>query len=293
VVGERRRTLLASWQAHVKLDVLVEGVILEPVGPLAKGEVTLLGRLVDLGVSEPGTASIGVVELSEDHVERRLLDGIGETDVRDLALRSCGDEESPLDSLQLVDKVTVVGEDVVRLGNCVGGGLKIQVETIDGSIAERTGSSPRCSLLSESSNEELSEVLGNFLGRQVVVSGVSSTERKQDLLLVLLALLDRRTDGRARRVELAILARVRWVHVGIGSTGVTKVSARVIANLVREVVDEGDVDDINAGILADIGEIELVISLSPVHGDIVAAGGVCCRSSGSQDGCSGGSAGEV
>jgi hypothetical protein len=83
---EGRSSSRASRQSQVKLNSLVVRVCLEPFSPRLEGEVGAL--LVNLRNASPGRALGGVVELSEDHVERRVLDGIGETWVRDLALRS-------------------------------------------------------------------------------------------------------------------------------------------------------------------------------------------------------------
>jgi hypothetical protein len=49
----------------------------------------------------------------------------------------------------------------------------------------------------------------------------------------------------------------------------TKVGVWVIANLVREAVDESNVDYINGWVHADRGERTLVSSLSPVYSHIV------------------------
>jgi hypothetical protein len=87
MVREGGSSSRASRQSQVKLDSLVVRVLLEPLSPRLECEIGV--RLVDLRDASPGRALGGVVELSKDHVERRVLDGIGETWVRDLALRSC------------------------------------------------------------------------------------------------------------------------------------------------------------------------------------------------------------
>jgi hypothetical protein len=86
MVREGRSSSRTSRQSQVKLDSLVVRVLLEPLSPRLEGEIGV--RLVNLCDASPGRALGGVVELGKDHVERRVLDGIGETWIRDLALRS-------------------------------------------------------------------------------------------------------------------------------------------------------------------------------------------------------------
>jgi hypothetical protein len=184
-------------KSEVELDVRVVRVRLQPLSPLVEGESTLGWLQVDLLDSLAGRACLGVVELGEDHIEGCRLDGIGQTGVGNLALGSGGDEQVLLECLQLVDEVTVVGEDGVVVRDGISGGLEIEVVSVNDNIAKRTGSSPGLSIGSESSGKELSEVLSDFLAGQVVVGGPTSAERKEDLLAVRLALLDARGNTRA------------------------------------------------------------------------------------------------
>jgi hypothetical protein len=214
VAGEGRSCCRASRQTQVELDVLVERVLLEPLSPRVEGEAGLL--VVQLRDTSPGRALGGVVELSEDHVEGRGRDSIGETRIRDHALRSRGDEKAGPESLQLPDEVTVVGRDVSRLGNGPNIRLQVQIKSINKSVAEGTRSVLRGPLRgdrTECSNEELGEVFGDILRREVVARGYSTTEREQNLLAPPLAGIDTLSDGRARRQKLAILRRIGGVLV--------------------------------------------------------------------------------
>jgi hypothetical protein len=142
VLGVAGGAVDTCGKSHVQLDVFVQGVLVEPISPLAKGEITLGGHHVDLRESLAGRASLGVVELGEDHVEGCRLDGICKTNVGNLALGSSGDEAVVLECLQLVYQVTIVGEDGVVVGDGVSGGLEVEVVPINRHIAEGTGSSP-------------------------------------------------------------------------------------------------------------------------------------------------------
>jgi hypothetical protein len=104
-----------------------------------------------------------VVELSEDHVERRVLDGIEEANVRNLALRRCSDDKVVVETLQLVDKEAVVGGDEFWPGNFRSLSLKIEVETVNEFIANRTRSRPAALLGAESPNEKLSKPRSGLL----------------------------------------------------------------------------------------------------------------------------------
>jgi hypothetical protein len=116
-----RSTSLACRQAQVQLNILVLGVGFQPVGPAAKGETSAL--CAELLVSKPCRACVGVVKLGEDHVKGRLAYSIGQARVGDLTLRSRGDEKAVLNTLELVDEITVVGEDIILVGDCVNGSL--------------------------------------------------------------------------------------------------------------------------------------------------------------------------
>jgi hypothetical protein len=116
----------------------------------------------------------------------------------------------------LPDEVGIVGRDVSRLGNSPNICLQIQIKSIDSDVAERAGSILRGPCLSdgsESSNEELGKVLCDFLGREVVACGCTSTKREQDLLASPLAGCNTLCDGWARGKEFLVLRRIGRVLV--------------------------------------------------------------------------------
>ena len=49
----------------------------------------------------------------------------------------------------------------------------------------------------------------------------------------------------------------------------TMVCTRIVANVLRELVDKANVDNINAGIGANLSESDLRVTLSPVHCDVL------------------------
>jgi hypothetical protein len=209
VITVRRRGIGASWQTKIQLDALVLRVSFKPISPSLERKSGI--SAVEVCNSGPGRAPRGVVELGEDHIEGGLDDRVGKTRVGKLALGSRSDQQAGLFGLQLVDEVAVVGRDVGRVRNLGHLGLEVQIEPIDRSATKGTGSilvGPLCSDGAESTNEEFSEVVGDLFRREVVVRGISSTKRKQDLLAVLLAKLDAILNGWARLEELAALA---WV----------------------------------------------------------------------------------
>lgn len=228
-----------------------------------------------------------VVKLSEDHVERRGLDGVEKANVRNLALRGCGDEKVLVEALQLVDEEAVVGIDELFLGNLRSLSLEVEVKTVDELIAKRTGPIPAALLGAESSNKELSKPRSCLLIGQVVVCGQSSTKRKQNFLVVLAADSDALIDAWAVLEKLAIFLGVKRVRV-VGPPACicyrilvkprrrvcmfcTKVGGRVLALLGRETIDKANGDNINGRVCTGIRERQLGISLSPVHDNIAAA----------------------
>jgi hypothetical protein len=198
----------AGGQTNVELDVLVDRVMLEPVGPCLEGESAIL---LEAG---PSRARRSVVELGEDHVEGRLGDSIGEACVRNNALRSCGNKKVGVLGLQGVHERAVVGLDkVFVLGEIGGISLEIQVETINKVIANRTRSLPRSAGGSECTDKELGKPRGSIRVGQGVVRRGTSTEGKQDLLAVRTTDLDTHTNPRALRLKLALLCRIEGVWV--------------------------------------------------------------------------------
>jgi hypothetical protein len=73
----------------------------------------------------------------------------------------------------------------------------------------------------------------------------------------------------------------------------TKVSRRVVPNLVRETIDESNIDYVKGGVLADLSEGKLISSLSPVHDHIAGGTGIeCCGNSRGKKRRGGGGAGD-
>jgi hypothetical protein len=237
-------------------------VCCNPVCPLVEAEAC--GCIVDLLVSSPGRALGSVIELGEDPVERRLRDSIGEASVGHLTLRSCGDKQTGLDGLQLVDKVAIVGGEA----NCSHStriGLEVKVEAINVHITEGSGLAgvnPFLGGFSESSHKELGEPQSNTLvGKGVISRCGSTTERQQDLLAVIPADLNAWSDGWAslqqRRVVTSLWVREDVTPACIAceasvnggaieyANGHTKVGLWVVANILGKLSDEGEVDDLD------------------------------------------------
>jgi hypothetical protein len=208
--------------------------------------------------------------LGEDHVKGCALDGIRETDIRNLALGSRGDEKAGLDGLELVHEVGVVGLDIIRARYIAHFSFEVKVETIDERVAKRTGSilgSPLGCDGSESSHEELGIVLSHCLGGKVVCCWRTSAERKQDLLAVLLAELDATLDAGASLQHLLILGGIGRMLVVVVAC-IAEVGSWPVSLFGRESIHETNVDHIDGIISTGGSERGLVGSLSPVHGNI-------------------------
>jgi len=165
-------------------------------------------------VATLGRALVCVVELSEDHVEVRALDGICKSNIWDHTLGSCGDEVARAEGFELVDEVSIVGGDTPCWDlRCLS--LEVQIETIDELVTERARACVGQSLWAYSVIEPFSKVSGNVRRRQVVVQWCSSTKRQQNLLAVLAALLDTRLNAGAppKLLALGSICRVREVLV--------------------------------------------------------------------------------
>jgi hypothetical protein len=121
----------------------------------------------------------------------------------------------------LPDEVGIVGRDVSSIGDSPNICLQVQIKSIDSDVAERAGPILRGPCLSdgsESSNEEFGEVLCDFLRREVVACGCTSTEREQDLLAPPFAGRNTLCDGWARRKEFLVLRRIgRVLVIGVAA----------------------------------------------------------------------------
>ena len=244
----RSSTIRTSRETNEQPRVLVVRVGCNPVCPLIEAESC--GRRVPLLVSEPGRAFRRVIELCENHIEWRLRDGIGEANVGNLALRSSGDQQVRLNDLQLVDEVAVVGGEA----NCAHSThicLEIEVETVNVHLAKGprlAGVNPCLGRRSKSSHEELCKPQSNTLVGKGVVSGRgSTTERQQDLLAVVAADLDARSDCWACLQQRRVLAGL-WVREDIPPACVTEVRLGVVANMLGELCNKSEVDDLDGRI---------------------------------------------
>lgn len=279
----------SSGQSKVELGVLVGRVVLEPGNPCIEAEAG--SGLVDLLVPDEGRALVAVIELGEDHVEGHFADNVGKASIWNHALGSSRDENAWLLGPSTPDEVIVVLEDELLRWDIGFLGLKIEIETIDSRGTERTRLSCRCPLAGkgpECSKEELRKVLSDRLGRQVVVGRRTTTQREQNLLASSLAVNDGLFNTSTVLQKLAVLGAIVGVRV-VSPASVCVVRFRIISNLLREAVDEADVDDVDTGITADLRQGNLVTALSPVYGDVLGRCGIVCGggSRGQKPSCNG------
>jgi hypothetical protein len=98
------------------------------------------------------------------------------------------------------NEVAVVCIHVLVEGSRGHPALDVQIETVDSSITEGSGLSicnPLVGLGTESSPEELGEVLSNLCRLKVVVGRPTTTNAEKNLLAIRLTLLDTRLNARA------------------------------------------------------------------------------------------------
>jgi hypothetical protein len=157
--------------------------------------------------------------LSEKKVEVNLHEGVEDTGVRNNTLRG-GAEKHLRVGLDVGAEDIVILVQQIRTGNVPGIGLKIEIETVNNSVAERTRiprGSPLSSDRSVSSDEELGEPVRYIRSRKSVVRWVSATKRQQNLLPVLMAKINAWLDTRAVTLKEAGFSGGR-VCVGLTST---------------------------------------------------------------------------
>lgn len=134
----------------------------------------------------------------------RFLDSIGEAYIRNQALGCARNVVGSRSSwernvLQTSNEFVVVGELIVRKGSWCDKSLYVQIETINGGVAEWTrfaSVNPSGCAWAKGTPQEVGEVFCNLDGWQGIVDGIASSDGKQHLLAVGLTFLDSGTDGR-------------------------------------------------------------------------------------------------
>jgi len=172
--------------------------------------------------------------------------------------------------LQARHEFVVIGILVIGERLWVHQTFNIQIKPVDRSIPERarlSGVHPCRSARSKGAPEEVGKVLCDSLGWKGVVGGPSTSNGEKNLLAIGLAPLDTRINTRTVGQEAtllsvrlgicSILATIRWtasavVLYSIRKNALTKVSCRIVSYFLRELVDEGESNNIDTGIITEI-----------------------------------------
>jgi predicted transport protein len=173
-------------------------VTLEPGDPGVKRECCCTGSYA---LIRPSCATNGrVVELYEYEIKVRLADGIGQPRVRNNTLWCAGNIEVAFLGWEEVvlpprNQVVVVGVQVTVERSRVYQSFKIEIETVDVLVTERTRLVLGFPLIVGGSKSAPEKVCKVFC--EVVVEGIPSAYAKQDLLAVVAASLHALFDSGA------------------------------------------------------------------------------------------------
>ena len=108
--------------------------------------------------------------------------------------------------------------------------------------------------------KEISELHSAVVVLDVLIIRVGTTKRQQHRLALLLAVVDIRTNVRARAQELTF--RAISVLECFAAALVPEICARISTSLIRKHVQKGDIDDVDTIIVTIVPETLLICSLT-------------------------------
>lgn len=214
-----------------------------------------------------GRAVRGIVELDEEKIEPRGLDGMCQVSIRDDTLRRTGDVvllphircEIDPQSVNHGSISAILGRSIVVRDSA----LNIKIKSINDSITERSRAVIGCIHGSKSIPQEFGKRSCRIIVLDRLIVRNSSSQGEKDLLAHGLACLDIRSNERAVGKQGACGAI--FVFEGLRTALVPKVCTRVTAiHLVWKDVQKSDRDDIDAGIGAEMCQAWLIRSLTLV-----------------------------